>query len=265
MRIRGYIKPNSSFHTYNEWEVVINDLLSYQKTNLDTRGGEISCKDATYCSQEDFEKFVSLISSQFGYLLNIDSPRYELLTQKNVLDFIEDLVNHRFWSLKSELKLYFDDISNLRIGYFYSRGDIEPYILIDENFTTQLYGSTVNFKELSHYTNEAGLEAILNSMDSNQVFDISSFTIAKRPFFDKRSNIQISFIGNVKAGFRSDVKSLVVDSGHRAVNMYRLEYPGEDINNICYELDSCDKENRTSLWNEYIATPIKIENIRRIK
>ena len=40
--------------------------------------------------------------------------------------------------------------------------------------------------------------------------------------------------------------------------------PGKDLNNICYELDSCDGSVRTSLWNEYIATPLEIISIRVI-
>ena len=78
------------------------------------------------------------------------------------------------------------------------------------------------------------------------------------------SNYIIEFIGNVRAGFRSDIKSFATSSGRRAVNLYRLEYPGKDINNICYELDSCDGDVRTSLWNEYIATPLQVINIRSV-
>ena len=31
---------------------------------------------------------------------------------------------------------------------------------------------------------------------------------------------------------------------------------------ILLELDSCDGSVRTSLWNEYIATPLQIINVR---
>ena len=54
---------------------------------------------------------------------------------------------------------------------------------------------------------------------------------------------------------------MALDNGRRACNMYRLENPGNDVNNICYELDSCDGDVRTSLWNEYIATPIEIVSV----
>ena len=68
-----------------------------------------------------------------------------------------------------------------------------------------------------------------------------------RPFFRPLSNILVELIGNVRAGFRSDVKSIALDNGRRACNMYRLEYPGRDVNNICFELDSCDASVKTSL------------------
>ena len=54
---------------------------------------------------------------------------------------------------------------------------------------------------------------------------------------------------------------MAVDSGRRACNLYRLEYPGKDVNNICDELESCDGDVRTSLWNEYIATPVEILDV----
>ena len=57
---------------------------------------------------------------------------------------------------------------------------------------------------------------------------------------------------------------MAVDNGRRACNLNRLEYPGHDVNNICYELDSCDGAVRTSLWNEYIATPIKILSVSEV-
>ena len=49
-----------------------------------------------------------------------------------------------------------------------------------------------------------------------------------RPFFRPLSNILVELVGNVRAGFRSDVKSIALDNGRRACNMYRLEYPGRD-------------------------------------
>ena len=81
-----------------------------------------------------------------------------------------------------------------------------------------------------------------------------------RPFFRKQSNVLLKLEGNVRAGFKSDIKSFAVNTGQRACNMYRLGYP-DGGSNLCYSLDDCDGKNLTSLWNEYIATPIKILNV----
>ena len=107
-----------------------------------------------------------------------------------------------------------------------------------------------------------GVDRISNAIESGNGFDISCFTTTKRPFFRKESNVILELIGNVRAGFRSDIKSYAVDNGRRCCNLLRLEYPGRDKNNICYELESCNGEVRTSLWNEYIATPEKILGIK---
>ena len=185
-------------------------------------------------------------------------PNEIYLRKKNVLDFIEDFVNHRFWGFEREFGHYFSNIKKLRFAYFYSRGDLEPYVMLDDEYTTQLYGSTYNPKVLCHYTTAESLRSLASAMSSDVEYDISSFTVMDRPFFRGESTVLITFIGNVRAGFRSDIKSLALDDGRRACNMYRLEYPGHNINNICYELDSCDGDVKTSLWNEYIATPIEI-------
>ena len=247
VRVRGYVKPSSAFLTLDQWESVVEEILSLQKHGYDTRG-----------ANRLNERLLEIVEVYFGYQYNIETQRYDLLTQKNVLDFIEDFANHRFWGLEKEFGHYFPDISRLKFAYFYSRGDLEPYVLLDDEFTMQLYGSTYNPKELLHYTSQSGLDRIQNAIKTGHTFDISTFTQAERPFFRSESNIVVKLLGNIHAGFRSDIKSVVVDTGRRACNMYRLEYPGRDINNICYELDSCDGELRTSLWNEYIATPIKV-------
>ena len=138
---------------------------------------------------------------------------------------------------------------------------MEPYVLIDEEFTTQLYWSTNNPKELLHYTSKEGLDRLEASMETGNPFDISTFTVAVRPFFRSESNIIVHLLGNVRAGFRSDIKSMAVDNKRRALNLHRLGYPGGDNSNICYELETCNGDVKTSLWNEYIATPKKILNI----
>tara|TARA_Y100000593_G_scaffold60354_1_gene111895 strand:+ start:1592 stop:2437 length:846 start_codon:yes stop_codon:yes gene_type:complete len=255
VKVRGYMKPSSSFHTLKEWKEIVTSLLDLQKSGIDTRGNPQSLTS----------ELSEIVEKYFGYQLNDEVARWELLTRKNVLDFIEDFVNHRFWSFENEFGNYFPDISQLRFAYFYSRGDMEPYVMLDDAYTVQMYGSTHNPKALQHYTSESGLARLKDSIDSGNGFDISAFTVAERPFFRPESNLIVYLVGNVKAGFRSDIKSMALDNGLRACNMYRLGYPGEG-NNICYELDSCDGTIKTSLWNEYIVRPsdiIKVETAQQ--
>ena len=263
VRVRGYVKPDSSFYTLDQWEEMARVLLALQTKGYDTRSGKISCKHSSYCHIEDFEVFVEIIAKYFGYQLKNEVDRWDLLTRKNVLDFIEDFVNHRLWSFENQFGEYFPDIRKLRFAFFYSRGDMEPYVLLDEEYTEQLYGSLLNPKELNHYTTEKGLLKLYSAIKSGEDFDISTFTVANRPFFRPESNVIVTLVGNVRAGFRSDVKSYVVDSGRRACNMHRLGYPGSD-DNICYELDTCDGDVQTSLWNEYIATPLEIKSVSKV-
>ena len=248
VKVRGYLKPTNCFHSLSQWESVVNQLLKLQEEGVDTRGGKIRSD----------QRLLSLIEQYFGYLLVDEVERWEHLTVKNVLDFIEDFANHRYWGLEKEFGHYFPDITRLKFAYFYSRGDIEPYVLLDEEYTTQLYGTTHNPKQLLHYTSIEGLKRLQHAIRTGQKFDISTFTVAERPFFRPESNLIVHLAGNVRAGFRSDIKSMATDSGRRACNLYRLEYPGKDLNNICNELETCDGDVRTSLWNEYIATPIEI-------
>ena len=133
-------------------------------------------------------------------------------------------------------------------------------ITIIDNGSTD--GSLDNVKELSHYTSQAGLVRLQEALSTGQTFDISTFTVAERPFFRQTSTLLVTIMGNVKAGFRSDVKSVATDTGRRACNMYRLEYPGKDTSNICYELETCAAGVKTSLWNEYIAEPLEIIDVK---
>lgn len=254
IKVRGYLKPDSSFFTLEEWQTAVEMLLDLQKEGIDTRG-----------QRHTDPRLSSILERYFGYQLNNEVDRWDLLTEKNVLDFIEDFANHRFWGLKREFGSYFPDIQKLRFAYFYSRGDMEPYVLLDEEYTSQMYGSVENPKELLHYTTLSGVSRIQEAINAGEGFDISTFTVAERPFFRPESNVVIKIIGNVRAGFRSDIKSMAVDTGRRACNMYRLEYPGDDLSNICYELETCDGDVRTSLWNEYIATPIEILEVMELK
>jgi hypothetical protein len=120
-KVLGYIRPSEVFYTLDEWEGIVSELIELQSFGLDTRAGEISCKNASFCSVADFDRFVELINKCFGYQLTVETERYDLLTQKNVLDFIEDFVNHRFWGLEEEFGSYFPDISGLKFAYFYPR------------------------------------------------------------------------------------------------------------------------------------------------
>jgi hypothetical protein len=140
---------------------------------------------------------------------------------------------------------------------------MEPYVLLDDVFTTQIYGSTYNPKKVTHYTSEDGLKRLIQSLKAGPEFDISAFTAMERPFFREESNILVTLIGNVRAGFRSDIKSYATDSGRRACNMYRMEYPGAKAN-LCYDLSDCDNPTATSLWNEYIVTPLEILKAEKI-
>ena len=261
-KVLGYIRPASVFHTLEEWEQLVLELIELQAHGLDTRAGEISCKHASFCSQADMDRFVTLITDFWGYQLDVETERYDLLTRKNVLDFIEDFVNHRFWGLAREFGSYFPDIQRLRFAYFYSRGDMEPYVMLDEEYTIQLYGDLENYAEVYHFASPEGLERLERMIAFGEQIDISTYTKAERPFFRSTSTIVVRLLGNVRAAFRSDVKSLALDSGDRACNLYRLEYPGHDVNNICYDLEQCDSNGvRTGLWNEYIVTPVQILDI----
>jgi hypothetical protein len=257
--VRGYLKPDSAFRTLNEWKLLAQTLIEVQSKGFDTRSGEISCKNAQFCSTEEYDNFVMLIKEYFGFLLVSEVERWDLLTRKNVLDFIEDFVNHRVWGIEQEYGSYFTDIGKLRFAYFYSRGDIEPYVLLDEEYTRQTLNDTGIKKTLLHYASPKGVARMQKSIAAGNKFDISSFTRSQRPFFRGDSTLVVKFVGNVIAAFRSDIKSMATDSGNRACNLYRLQYPGDDLDNICRDPEDCaDDAVRTDLWNEFIATPVEI-------
>ena len=251
--VHGYIKPEQAFRTLSEWEVFVNKILKFQKD-----GHYVSHGHGQIVGPNELQE---LIDEFYGFQLSVDVKRYDLLTTKNVLDHIEDFVNHRYWSLEKQFGQFFDDISELRFAYFYSRGDLEPYVLVDDTFTEQIYGSINNPKVLYHYTHQEGVERIQRAIDSGDPFDISAYTVAERDFFRAKSNMIMEFEGNVRAGFRSDVKSYSVSNGRKCVNLHRLGYPGEK-DNLCRDLENdCNGELKTSLWNEFIVTPIKILDV----
>ena len=243
-KVRGYIKPTNAFHSLGAWEQIVNMFLRYQRMGIDTRSGE------------EFPIELSMLVQSFFPMLDTEVKRYEQFTKRNAMHFIEDFVNHRFWSLRRQFQSYVPDIDILKFAYFYSRGDIEPYVLLDENWTMSIYGSLDIQKEVKHYTSEEGLQNLIESIESGSPFDISTFTTQHKTYFDPESTLCVTLLGNVRAAFRSDIKSFATTSGRRAMNLLRLDYPGEDTN-ICYDLDDCEP-NQTQLWNEMIVTPTQI-------
>ena len=124
-KVHNYFHPENAFATIAEWEDVAKQFLELEKQGIDTRGGVI----------DDNHNLVQLINKWFSYQLYIETQRFDLLTQKNVLDFIEDFVNHRVWQLRNEFETYFkNDINSVKIAFFYSRGDMEPFVLLDSQF-----------------------------------------------------------------------------------------------------------------------------------
>jgi hypothetical protein len=250
-KVRGYIKPANSFHSLPDLYMMANYILNLQKAGYDARDKNSGL----------------LLSVLYEYMPHIedDVKRYaSRFDVASVYNFLEDFANHRIWSFEDQFSQYFPDIASLKFSYFYSRGDMEPYVLLDENYTKQIYGSVRNIKTVKHYTTSTGLKNIQESIKTGNSFDISCFTSIQKDYFDQDSNIIITLEGNIRAGFRSDVKSFAVDNGRRACNLFRLGYPGKETN-ICEDLSTCDEGNSTSIWNEYIATPVKILKVEEVK
>jgi len=258
--VRGYFHPESCFATIAEWEAVAKEFLALQKKGKDVRGGIL----------DQDPKLAELIMKYFSFQLYTETQRWDLLTQKNVLDFIEDFVNHRVWGLRREYETYFFNDGNdrsfvdtVKIAYFYSRGDMEPYVLLDDPFVTAVYGSTTQRVVTLHWTDEQGLINLQDSINQNHTYAISTFTKQWKPFFRKESNILLKLEGELRGAFKSDVKSYATDRGNRAVNMYRLAYPGGKTN-MCLNAEDCTG-GATSLWNEVIVKPTKLLLFKRIQ
>ena len=250
---QGYIKPESCFATISQWEDIANRFITLQRRGKDTRGGMIA---------ED-PQLAQLIEQWFGFQLHIEVQRYEpTITRKNVLDFIEDFVNHKVWGLRKEYQDYFPNIDQIKIAYFYSRFDIEPFVLLDEDFTRSLYGSTDHKVVALRFTTRESMVNLKKLMDAGISFDVSTFTTQWKPFFKKESNLVVKLEGELVAAFRSDVKSVVTDRGNKAASMYRLAYPGEQ-DNLCTDLSDCSGE-MTQLWNEIIMRPTKVLGYKQL-
>jgi hypothetical protein len=251
--VRGYYKPESAFHTIAEWESVSKEFLELQKQGYDIRSGNI----------DQNIKLINLINNYFSYQLYIETEQYADFTRKKVLDFIEDFVNHRVWSLKDEFKKYMVNISNDKIAFFYSRGSIEPYVLMDDQFTKDTYGSNDIDVTSFHWTNKEGLINIIDSVQNGYRIAISTFTTQSKEFFVKESNILVKVRGKLAAAFESDAKTFATDMGHRAANMFRLSYPDHE-SNLCRDWQEC-KENKTTLWNELVVYPTEVLDYKEIK
>ena len=251
--VRGYQKPESSFHSIAEWKDICYEFLALQKKGFDTRGGQI----------DNNPHLISLVNKYFGYQLYTETELYDNFTKKHVLDFIEDFVNHRIWGIEDEFKDYIINFDNDKIAFFFSRGAIEPYILLDKRFTLDTYGSTNIDITTYHWTSPQGLKNIQDSIESGYTFAISTFTVQEKEFFRPESNVLVKLEGKLVAAFQSDVKSFATDKGNRAANLFRFSYPDNE-NNLCRNWDKC-KENKTSLWNEIIMKPKKVLAYKQVK
>ena len=252
-QVRGYFKPESSFHTIAEWETIANEFLALEKQGFDTRGGTIDYSP----------KLIDLINKYFSYQLFIETEQFPDLTRKKVLDFIEDFVNHRVWAIKTEFKEYLVNIDNDKIAFFYSRGALEPYLLMDEQFTIDTYGTADEEVTALHWTSKAGLINIVDSIKNGWKFEISTFTTQAKEFFRPDANVLVKVKGTLVAAFKSDAKTFATDKGHKAVNMFRLSYPDNE-NNLCRNVEDC-KDDKTSLWNEIVMKPKEVIMYKEIK
>lgn len=252
-KVRGYFKPEESFHTIAEWEAISKQFLELEKQGYDTRGGSIDSNP----------QLIQLINKHFGYQLYIETEQFPTLTRRKVLDFIEDFVNHRVWSIRDEFKDFLVNIDNDKIAFFNSRQNIEPYVLLDEQFTKDLYNDTNIELVTFHWTSKEGLINLIDSAKNGYKFQISTFTTQAKEFFRPEQNVLVKLKGELVAAFKSDAKTFATDKGHKAANMYRLGYP-EGESNLCRNPNDCT-QNKTSLWNEIIIRPTKVIEYREIK
>ena len=251
--VRGYQKPESSFYTIIEWEKIANEFLALEKQGFDTRGGMIDSNPI----------LIGLVNKYFGYQLYVETEQFSDYTKKNVLDFIEDFVNHRVWGLRDEFSKYIVNIEDDKIGFFFSRGAIEPYILLNELFTKETYGDTDIEVESFHWASTDGLKNIVDGIQTGYNFSISTFTSQAKEFFRPESNILVKIKGKLVAAFQSDAKTLVTDRGNRAANLFRFSYPDNE-NNLCRNWEEC-KKDKTFLWNEIVVRPISILDYKIVK
>lgn len=251
--IYGYYRTESSFRTISEWESIAKKILNLQKKGVDTRDITIT----------DNIELLNTINNYFGYLYNVETENHEkYLTKKMVLNFIEDFANYRIWGFRDEFKDLIPDIDDIKIAFYMSRGDLQPYVLMDENFTKRIYGNTKLIVTTKHWTSLNGFKHLDLSIKTDNSYAISTFTVQNKKFFRPISNYLLTVKGYLIAAFRSDVYTLILDTGNRAANMYRLSYPNHE-SNLYIDIDDL-KENATSLWNEIIIKPIEIVDSKKI-
>lgn len=252
IELQGHIHPESSFATISQWEDIASRFLALQAKGKDTRGGVI----------QDDPALAYLVNRWFSFQLNIETQRFTPgVTTKNVLDFIEDFVNHKVWGLRREFKSYLPNIDHVKIAYFYSRMDIEPFVLMDDEFVNSLYGSTTHKVQTMRFTTMQDLHQLDSLIKTGQAYDISTFTKNWKPFFKKTSNVVAKLEGDLVAAFKSDAKTIVTDKGNKAASMERLAYPGGD--NLCLDLKDCEGD-KTYLWNEIIIKPTKLLGFKKL-
>lgn len=254
--VRGYYHPTTAFHTISEWESIAKEFLELDKQGYDTRGGKI----------DNNPKLISLVNQYFAFQLYVETQRYDQLTQNNVLNFIEDFTNHRVWTMKDEFNSVLPNrlIDTVKVAFFYSRGDLEPFMLMDDSFTSKLYGTTDHIVTTLHWTSVQGLHNLIDSIESHHEYAISTFTKQYKEFFRPESNVLTKLKGKLVCAFKSDAKTIVTDSGYRAANMFRLGYPGKS-DNICSSIDTCtDTDHSTYLWNEIVVVPLEIISYKKV-
>ena len=101
-KVRGYVKPTHAFHVLSAWEKIVRMFLRYQAMGVDSRKGE------------HFPPELQMLIKSFFPMLEIEVARYEQLTKRNAMNFIEDFVNHKFWAMKRQYSSYVPNIDILK-------------------------------------------------------------------------------------------------------------------------------------------------------
>lgn len=250
--VRGYFKPESSFKTISEWEQIAREFLKLQSAGFDTRGGQIA----------DNPKLVDMINKYFSYQYYTEPTQFPKLSERMVLDFIEDFVNYRVWEMRHDFEGHLPGVDECRFAYFYSRGNIEPYVLLDREFTQRVYGDQPIETVTYHWTSLDGLKNIANLMKQNVEIPLSTFTVQSKQFFRPESNYLAKIKGELIAAFQSDTKSFSTDKGNKAANMLRFTLPDHE-DNLCTDWKTCN-QNKTYLWNEIIVRPTSILSYKKV-